>query len=258
VNLDFEKKRAQTQGLFLYNRGSTSTEVTMALLSGRRILITGVSRGVGHETAKLFVKEGAEIIGIARDRAKLESLQQDLGRAFEGLQGDVADKSLPARMAEAVSKRWGALDLLINNAAAQKYTRDFEDEDVELLEQHLQSNLLAPHRIIHALLPVLKKGKQPRIINVSSGAGCFASLTPDMPTYRLSKYALNGLTILYAGMLKGKVAVNSLDPGWLKTDMGGPNAPGEPKDGAERLLANATMPWERTGGFWYGDKENKF
>jgi NAD(P)-dependent dehydrogenase (short-subunit alcohol dehydrogenase family) len=256
--LIFKRKGLKRKAFFSIIMDQTFIEVSMALLSGRRVLITGVSRGVGHETAKRFVKEGAEIIGVARDRAKLEALQQDLGEAFQGLQGDVTDKSFPARMAAAVDKRWGALDLLINNAAAQKYTRDFEDEDVELLEQHLQSNLLAPHRIIRALLGALKKGKQPRIINVSSGAGTFQSLTPDMPTYRLSKYALNGLTILYAGMLKGSIAVNSLDPGWLKTDMGGPNAPGEPKDGADRLLANALMPWEKTGGFWYGDQENKF
>ena len=74
----------------------------------------------------------------------------------------------------------------------------------------------------------------------------------NMPAYRLSKLALNGLTLSYAGDLKGKVAVNSLDPGWLKTDLGGPNAPGEPPDGAVRMLELATKPFSVTGGFWYG------
>jgi hypothetical protein len=64
--------------------------------------------------------------------------------------------------------------------------------------------------------------------------------------------ALNGLTLSYAGDLKGQVAVNSLDPGWLKTDLGGPHAPGEPVDGAVRLLEVATLPPTTTGGFWYG------
>ena len=79
-----------------------------------------------------------------------------------------------------------------------------------------------------------------------------------MPTYRLTKYALGGLTILWAGVLKGQVAVNALDPGWLKTDLGGPNAPGEPADGGERMWEICSLPWSETGKFWYGDKELDF
>jgi NAD(P)-dependent dehydrogenase (short-subunit alcohol dehydrogenase family) len=101
---------------------------------------------------------------------------------------------------------------------------------------------------------------EPRIINVSSGAGTFKCLqeSPDMPTYRLTKYALNGLTLLWAAELKGKVAVNSLDPGWLKTDLGGPNAPGEPGDGGERMLEIAGLPFGETGKFYHGNKEIQY
>jgi NAD(P)-dependent dehydrogenase (short-subunit alcohol dehydrogenase family) len=230
----------------------------MDKLKGRKIVLTGVNRGVGYESAKLLVAEGAELIGVARDRQKLEVMESELGPAFQGYLGDLNDKSLPARIAAAVEKRWGALDILVNNAAVQKYTANFEDEDVDLLESTLVTNVIAPHRLIRALLPALKKGREPRIINVSSGAGMFASLTPDMPTYRLSKYALNGLTLLYAGTLKGQVSVNSMDPGWLKTDMGGAAAPGEPVDGAVRTLQVALLDKSETGKFWYGDKEIKF
>ena len=79
-----------------------------------------------------------------------------------------------------------------------------------------------------------------------------------MPAYRLSKYALNGLTMLYAGDLTGKVAVNALDPGWLKTDMGGSKAPGEPIDGARRMLELATKPFEFSGKFCYGAESIDF
>jgi len=97
-------------------------------------------------------------------------------------------------------------------------------------------------------------------VNVSSGSGTFSSLGggPEGASYKLSKYALNGLTVLYAGMLRGTVAVNSLDPGWLKTDMGGPNAPGEVDEGAERLLALLRQPASETGKFWLGEYEMKF
>ncbi|HEY6079423.1 MAG TPA: hypothetical protein VIW29_11500, partial [Polyangiaceae bacterium] len=73
-----------------------------------------------------------------------------------------------------------------------------------------------------------------------------------------SKLALNGLSILYAGDLKGKVAVNALDPGWLKTDLGGPNAPGEPLDGAKRMLELLRQRFEVTGGFWHGAEAIEF
>ena len=85
------------------------------------------------------------------------------------------------------------------------------------------TNVLSAHWLSHALLPLLKLGHEPRIINVSSGAGKLDAVKEEsnMPAYRLSKLALNGLTLSYAGDLKGQVAVNSLDPGWLKTDLGG-------------------------------------
>jgi NAD(P)-dependent dehydrogenase (short-subunit alcohol dehydrogenase family) len=225
----------------------------MQRLKGRRIVLTGASRGIGREAVELFCGEGAEIIGIARDAAKLERIQGKFS-GFVGLPGDIADKALAARVARAVSERWGALDLLINNAAVQHWNEGFQAEPLEELERHLVINVLSAHWLTHALLAFLVRGNEPRIINVSSGAGKFSALRdePTMPAYRLSKFALNGMTILHAGDLKGKVAVNALDPGWLKTDLGGPKAPGEPRDGAVRMLDLALKPFEETGKFWYG------
>lgn len=225
----------------------------MARLQGRRVLLTGASRGVGHETVKLFSAEGAEIIGVARDGAKLAAIAREFP-SFQAISGDITDRSLGARLAEAVERRWGALDLLINNAAIQEYNAGFHAEPLDALERNLTTNVLSAHWLIHALLPLLKRGTEPRIINVSSGAGKLEAVRaePNMPAYRLSKLLLNGLSISYAGDLKGQVAVNSLDPGWLKTDLGGPNAPGEPPDGAVRMLELACKPFSVTGGFWYG------
>jgi len=80
----------------------------------------------------------------------------------------------------------------------------------------------------------------------------------DIASYRLSKFALNGLTMLLANELKEKIAVNALDPGWVKTDLGGPNAPGSPKDSAKGALALVTMPFEVTGNFFKDGKEIPF
>src|SRR6266705_2353448 len=162
----------------------------MGNLSGRRVLLTGASRGVGLEVVKLFAAEGAEIIGVARDAAKLKSLEGQ-ARGFQGLAGDITDPSLAAQVADAVESRWGALDILLNNAAIQAWNKGFHDEPVGALEKNFAVNVVAPHRFIHALLPFLKKGREPRVINVSSGAGTYSSLSdPSMPAYRLSKYAL--------------------------------------------------------------------
>ena len=230
----------------------------MNKLDGRRIVLTGASRGVGYETVRLFSNEGAEIIGVARDAAKLKALAAQYN-GFQGIAGDITDKNLGATLAGAVAARWGACDLLINNAAVQQWNQGFHAEPLDMLEAHFKINVFAAHWLTHALLPMLLKGREPRIINVTSGAGTFSALQdPSMPAYRLTKFALNGMSILYAADLTGKVAVNVMDPGWLKTDLGGPNAPGEPPDGAVRMLQVATLPFTATGKFWYGDTESAF
>lgn len=97
-------------------------------------------------------------------------------------------------------------------------------------------------------------------MNVSSGAGKLAVLreSAEGATYKFTKFALNGLTLLWARDLHGVVAVNSLDSGWLKTDLGGPNAPGELADGGRRMLEILALPWEITGRFWHGSEEIEF
>lgn len=231
----------------------------MKRLDRRRVVLTGATRGIGYETVKLFAAEGAEIIGIARNADRLQAIAAAYP-VFHGLVGDVTDKCLGARVAEAVQQRWGACDLLINNAAVQSYNQGFHDEPVDLVEQNLVTNVLSAHWLTHALVPLLEKGEQPRIINVSSDAGQLHVLRADatMPAYRLSKLALNGLSILYAGDLKGRIAVNAIHPGWLKTDLGGPHAPGEPPEGAARILELATKPFDVTGRFWFGAEEMAF
>jgi len=230
--------------------------------AGKRIVITGASRGIGYHAAKLFLQAGAEVFGTARDGARLEKTALELKAlgSFTTFVADLSDPAAPKQVAEAVSRHWGAIDLLVNNAAVQTYKKDWIAEGVGLLEHDMRINFLAPHALTFHLLPLLRNGDEPRVINVSSGAGTRQALidSPDMPTYRLTKYALNGLTILWAGELKGEVAVNSLDPGWLKTDLGGPNAPGEPLDGGERVVALASLPADVTGKFFYGDKEIQF
>lgn len=236
----------------------------MARLKGRRFVITGVSRGVGLETARLFLAEGAEIIGVARDAARLERIRGELdpsGGRLTVVAADVSASEAAASVARAVAERWDGLDVLFNNAGVQLdgATRGLTAAAESVLEASFATNLWAPYRLSRALLPLLERGREPRIVNVSSGAGNFESMRlTDIPTYRLSKWALNGLTLLLAGELAGRVSVNAFDPGWVKTDLGGPNAPGSPLESAAGALAIVTLPFATTGKFWKDGAEIPF
>jgi NAD(P)-dependent dehydrogenase (short-subunit alcohol dehydrogenase family) len=234
----------------------------MGTFAGKRIVITGASRGVGFEGAKRFLAQGAQVFGTAKDAARLEAASVELNKIgpFKPFVADLTDPAAPKAIADAVSRHWAALDLLINNAAVQTWKAGWKEEGVDLLDKEMRINVLAPHELTFHLSTLLKMGDEPRVINVTSGAGLLHVLqeSKDMPTYRLTKFALNGLTILWANNLKDEVSVLGLDPGWLKTDLGGPKAPGEPGDGGERMLQLAAMPFEVTGKLFHGDKELPF
>ena len=233
----------------------------MPALLGQRIVITGVSRGVGFETAKLFLHEGAEIVGVARDPERLERARRELdpsGKRLTVLAADLTARDAAARVAGAAEARFGAVDVLFSNAAVQidGDVQGVGDVTEPVMEQAFAANFWAPYFVARALLPLLRRGREPRLVNVSSGAGNFESMkTLGIPSYRLSKWALNGLTMLLARELAGKVAVNAFDPGWVKTDLGGPKAPGHPSESARGALALVTLPFSETGKFWKDGKE---
>lgn len=227
-------------------------------------MLTGVSRGVGFETAKRFLGEGARVLGVAKDGPRLERAAETLSALgdFASLELDLVAAGAAQRLAAAVQKRWEALDIVFHNAAiliAPGDPKAFHDEPPGTFERTLDINLFAPFRATMALLPLLRLGREPRIVHVGSGAGTFEGLRiGGIPSYRLSKWALHGLTIELAAQLRGEMAVNAFDPGWVKTDLGGPNAPGSPVESAEGALAVATMPFEVTGKFWKDGHEIPF
>ena len=233
-------------------------------LEGRRILLTGVSRGVGYETAKRFLGEGARVLGVSKDGPRLARAAQTLAPLgdFAAVELDLVAKDAPERLAAAVEERWESLDVLFHNAAILIGTgtrKAFDDEPPGTLEKTLDINLIAPFRLTMALLPLLRRGHEPRIIHVGSGAGTLEGVAlGGIASYRLSKWALHGLTMMLATHLEGAVAVNAFDPGWVKTDLGGPNAPGSPVESAEGALAVATLPFEVTGKFWKDGHEIPF
>jgi NAD(P)-dependent dehydrogenase (short-subunit alcohol dehydrogenase family) len=233
-------------------------------LEGRTILLTGVSRGVGYETAKRFLGEGGRVLGVANDGTRLGRAAESLTPLgdFAAVQADLSEPEAAERVARAVKERWGTLDILFNNAAIlldEGKAPSFEGEPKDALERSLDVNVKAPFLLTRELLPMLLRGHEPRIVNVGSGAGTFEGLREKgIASYRLSKWALHGMTMLFATHLAGSVAVNAFDPGWVKTDMGGPQAPGSPRDSAEGALAVVTLPFSVTGKFWKDGREIPF
>jgi len=234
-------------------------DVMKKMLQGKRVVVTGASRGVGLEIASMFLAHGAGIIGVARNRTNIDrarKLLAEYGGAITWVAADVAQSNAGGIVASAVRRRWGVLDVLINNAAVNPGGESFVDERVDVLERTFQINVFGMHRMSRALLPFLFKGRNPRIINLSSGAGNYHSVDTgiNMPAYRLSKHTVNGLTKLYANRLKGKVSVVAMDPGWVRTEMGGPDATDSPILSAERALEIVLLPQSVTGKYLVGSQ----
>ncbi|MEJ5284920.1 MAG: SDR family NAD(P)-dependent oxidoreductase [Brevinematia bacterium] len=230
-------------------------------LEGRRVLITGASRGIGYTTTRLFLKEGASVIGVGKDETRLKDASKEFEKYgdFTYVVADLSKKGFEKNIINIVEKKWNALDILVNNAGVMLAYGGFLDDKDGIIEETFQVNLFAPYYLVKAMVPFLLKGKEPRIINVSSGAGQFDALKlTDIASYRVSKFALNGFTILLSNELKGKISVNALDPGWVKTDLGGNQAPGDPEDSAKGALAIATLPFEISGKFFKDGKEIPF
>ena len=204
------------------------------------------------------------MLGTARDPARLtaaaRSLEPIAPGKFSYLSVDLADSTAPKRLAHAAAERWGALDILINNAGVMlSHAPSFEEEAPQTLERSLNLNLLAPFHLSLACLPLLRKGEQPRIILVGSGAGNFGSVgEKSIPSYRLSKWALHGLALALSGQLAPTIAVNAFDPGWVKTDLGGSEAPGSVDESAQGALELATLAFSETGKFYKDGQEISF
>jgi NAD(P)-dependent dehydrogenase (short-subunit alcohol dehydrogenase family) len=227
----------------------------------RIALITGSNRGIGLEAARQLARRGFHAVIASRDEGK--------GRpAAEGIQasGGMAtflplDVSSSESIRTAV-RRFGAiadrLDVLINNAGV------YPDEGLTILTlprdrlaQTFQTNTFGPLEVTQAFLPHLRKSAAARVINVSSGYGQLDGLSPDVPSYCLSKLALNGLTMMLAEALRvDHIAVNAMCPGWVRTDMGGPTATLSVEEGADTAVWLADdAPHELTGKFFRNRQE---
>jgi NAD(P)-dependent dehydrogenase (short-subunit alcohol dehydrogenase family) len=168
---------------------------------------------------------------------------------------DVSDPASIERLRAWVASEFGVLDVLVNNAAIlyDSWQRAV-DSDLAGVQQALDTNTFGPWRMAQAFIPLLRQSKHGRIVNVSSEGGSLASMGGGTPAYSVSKAALNAVTRLLAGELRGdRILVNSICPGWTATDMGGASAPRSPAEGARGIVWAATLPDDGPSGGFFRD-----
>jgi NAD(P)-dependent dehydrogenase (short-subunit alcohol dehydrogenase family) len=218
----------------------------------KTVLITGAYRGLGYEVARQFSERGWKVILTARGKDQGSSAAAKLKNA-SFLELDITVDASVARAVKEVPR----LDVLINNAAIiAEGDQDILTIQPELVARTIATNALGALRVSQALVPRLLKSSAGRIVNVSSGAGQLSDMGTWSPAYALSKTTLNGITGMLAAALKDKgISVNSVCPGWCRTEMGGPTAPRSVEEGATGIVwLAADAPQEKTGLFWR-DKE---
>jgi NAD(P)-dependent dehydrogenase (short-subunit alcohol dehydrogenase family) len=218
------------------------------------IVVTGGNRGIGLEICRQLAQRGARVVLTARNP---EAGQAAVGQlATENLSAEfcplnVAEPESIAALVAFLERTFGCLDVLISNAGIVA-PEDASGLEINLatIRATLETNTLAPLQLAQALTPLLKRSTTGRIINVSSGMGALWKMKGDHAAYRISKAALNAVTRILAAELAGAVAVNSVCPGWVRTDMGGPTAERSIPQGAAGVVWLALdAPQELTGQF---------
>ena len=216
-------------------------------------VVTGAAKGIGFEVVRQLARRGFRVFLAARNqeagRAAAKKLSSEGAVSF--LEIDVSNADSIRRAAEDFSRHQKHLDVLVNNAGILlDDENDALDITPEIFEQTLRTNTLGPWLVAQAFMPFLKKSRTPRVVNVSSSSGQLEDGADGWaPGYSVSKTGLNGVTVQLAAALP-KFAVNSVCPGWVRTDMGGENAARSVGEGAASIVWLATdAPQKLTGKF---------
>lgn len=223
-------------------------------------LVTGANRGIGLEACRQLAKIGITVILSSRDSGKgkqafVQLEQEKLPVVFHQL--DVTNEDSIKQMETFIREHYGRLDILVNNAGIfPDPMKNALDSTVDMLRTAMETNMYGPFRLCQTFVPMMKKNNYGRIVNMSSGMGQLSDMNGCCPAYRTSKTALNALTRLFADELKGtNILINSMCPGWVRTDMGGPNAERSIEEGANTIIWLATLPNGGPSGGFFRDRQ---
>jgi NAD(P)-dependent dehydrogenase (short-subunit alcohol dehydrogenase family) len=229
-------------------------------MSTKTAIVTGANRGIGLEIARQLVKEGVRVVLGSRDpvngaRAAKALKAGDLA-VVHAL--DVNDTKSVRRFAAFVEKEVGVPSILVNNAGVYPEEPDAKVTNTRtaLWRETFETNLFGAVRMCREIVPLMEKVRFGRVVNMSSGLGQISKMGAGSPAYRTSKAALNAFTATLAAEVKESgILVNSMSPGWVRTDMGGDDAPRSVEEGAETAVWLALLPASGPTGQFFRDKK---
>lgn len=221
----------------------------------RIAVVTGGNRGIGFEVCRQLAGQGLRVVLTARDGEKARRAAGEIPGAIP-FALDVTEPEGPGKLSAFLEKELGGVDVLVNNAGV------FLDQShggvgipMEIVRETMEVNVIGPWQLSQAAIPFMRKRGYGRIVNLSSGLGAMSEMVGGYPSYRVSKLAVNGLTRILADELKGtNILVNTVCPGWVQTDMGGPNAPVPVEKGADTVVWLATLPDGGPTGHFFRDR----
>jgi len=234
------------------------------MLERRVALVSGGNRGIGLEVVRQLGKLGMIAVLGSRDPDKGATAAGRL--ASVGVEApvvalDVTDAGSIASAVADVVERFGRIDVLVNNAGialdgSRSPVSSVLEVSPEVVARTLDANTLGPLRLIQAVVPAMQARGYGRIVNVSSGLGQISAMGGSWPGYRMSKAALNALTrIVAAEVDSANIKVNAVSPGWVRTDMGGQEAPRSVAQGADTIVWLATLPDDGPSGLFFEDRK---
>jgi NAD(P)-dependent dehydrogenase (short-subunit alcohol dehydrogenase family) len=228
-------------------------------VNDRRVaLVSGGNRGIGREVARKLAGLDYTVVVGSRDLAKGQQVAEELGDHAVALQLDVTDVESIERCIAEIGREFGRLDVLVNNAGVigGGWSTSAVDVDLDEVREVLDTNLFGAWRLTQAALPLMRRNGYGRVVNISSGMGQLSDMGGHSPSYRVSKTGLSALTrILTAELAEENILVNSVCPGWVRTDMGGANASRSVEKGAETPVWLATLPDNGPRGGFFRDRK---
>ncbi len=228
-------------------------------------VVTGGNRGMGLASCRALAEVGFHVLLASRDLDSGEALAKsisDEGLSVEAVKLEMTSQSDIDALAGYLADTHGRVDVLINNAGImidgdQDHPAGICDADADAIRKTLEVNTIGPMMLIKALLPLMQQADYGRIVNISSGMGQLTDMSGRHPGYRISKTALNAVTRIFAAEIEGSnITVNSVCPGWVRTDMGGANADRSLEQGIDTAIWLATSSDHSVSGGFYRDRES--